>query len=421
MQNDIVLLTVDSLRNDYVFNTKGDVRRGLDTLNKLVESGTSFGEAWSTGANTVDSFPAIMSGEYQWSFSPQRKGFEADRPHLAEVLKKQGYNTGGFHSNVYLKERFGYNRGFDHYTSSGSDEEGIPSPLKIIEKIATSNKYAERFAYNTMNLLGQQFGIDLRGKPYTSANQLNSRAREWVTTQSGPIFLWIHYMDVHSPWYSREGTASEELTDDELAKAFYTARDLSKELDEATYEVLRRGYKGSIQHLDKELGGFLEFLNRELNDPLIVFTSDHGELFGEEGLVLHPLECLHENILRVPFIIKGAKDRIQPKSPVSTVDIYPTIVDFASGRVPESAGQSLLRQTDDERVVFAETGSRDDGSLRIIGQDDSYVVDISEEGAYSSEVNMHLQRIDESRIDSVEEYDESDIEDRLEALGYKAE
>lgn len=419
--NDIVLLTVDSLRYDYIFNEDGDVRDGLDSISDLSHSADFCGKAWSTGANTVDSFPAIMSGEYQWAYSPQRKGFESSRPHIAEELGSNGYTTGGFHSNVYLKERFGYGRGFDHYSSSGGTDSDSFGPLDLIEKIATMNEYTEHIAYKTMNLVGQRFGIDLRGKPYTPAEKLNQQAKQWVTDQPAPVFLWVHYMDIHSPWYSRNGTPSEGLTDEELAKAYFSARDLSNDLDESTYEVLRKGYEGELQHFDDKLGDFLAFLSRELSNPMVVFTSDHGELFGEDDLVLHPLECLHPKILEVPFIVKGAGDRIRHQSPISTVDIFPTLIDFVTGDTPDSAGRSLLQEQEAERTVFAETGSRADGAVRVIGRNHSEVVDMSEATDYPEEVESHLRRIDGSRGTEMETYDESDVADRLEALGYKAE
>jgi hypothetical protein len=63
-------------------------------------------------------------------------------------------------------------------------------------------------------------------------------------------------------------------------------------------------YDGEIAFLDAHLGRLLQFMRdrRLLERTLLIVTSDHGEYFGEHGLLGHPA-VLYEPVLRVPLIV----------------------------------------------------------------------------------------------------------------------
>jgi choline-sulfatase len=92
----------------------------------------------------------------------------------------------------------------------------------------------------------------------------------------------------------------------------------------------RQGYFANISYLDDKLGELVSVLERTrmLDDTIILFCSDHGEMLGERGLWFKM--CFYEGAARVPLMIAGPG--ITPKrigTPVSNLDIAPTLCDLA--------------------------------------------------------------------------------------------
>jgi len=107
----------------------------------------------------------------------------------------------------------------------------------------------------------------------------------------------------------------------------------------------RAAYYGMVSELDEHLGMLLDQLERsgEMDNTLIVYTADHGEMLGEHGLWLK--NVLLENAARVPLILAGAG---LPKGrtvdvPVSHMDMVATLLDIAHARQPSGARGTPLQ------------------------------------------------------------------------------
>ena len=99
------------------------------------------------------------------------------------------------------------------------------------------------------------------------------------------------------------------------------------------YRYLVSQYMGSISYLDAQVGMLVQFLKDEqiYDQSLIVFTSPHGELFGEKGIHFHH-HVLLEQILRVPFILKppvsaSFKKGARIGGVFDSVDFFPTLLE----------------------------------------------------------------------------------------------
>ena len=109
----------------------------------------------------------------------------------------------------------------------------------------------------------------------------------------------------------------------------------------------RQGYFANISYIDDKLGELLQVLTdtRMLDDTVILFTSDHGDMLGERGLWFKM--NFFEGSARVPLMMAGPG--IAPaliSEPVSTLDINPTLGALAgidlSEIAPWTDGESLL-------------------------------------------------------------------------------
>jgi N-acetylglucosamine-6-sulfatase len=99
-------------------------------------------------------------------------------------------------------------------------------------------------------------------------------------------------------------------------------------------------------HVDENFGRLLEALEQrgQLNDTLIVFTSDNGYFWGEHGL--NDKRAAYEESIRIPLLIRFPKLIIGgtfTEALVTGIDLAPTLLEIAGVDVPESMqGKSLL-------------------------------------------------------------------------------
>lgn len=137
--------------------------------------------------------------------------------------------------------------------------------------------------------------------------------------------------------------------------------DVDTPVDEAQQRICRAAYYGLCTFLDEQVGRVLDALERSgrANNTRIIYYSDHGEMLGEHGLWW---KCsMYEGSVGIPMIVAGP-DLPCGRSvgtPVSLVDLFPTILDSAGVPTPEGLpGRSLwpivTQGGEPERAVFCE-------------------------------------------------------------------
>ncbi len=114
-------------------------------------------------------------------------------------------------------------------------------------------------------------------------------------------------------------------------------------LSEKQVRRARRAYYGAVSYVDNCIGRLLKVLKDcKLDDnTIIVFSGDHGDMLGERGLWYKM--SYFEASVRVPLLVHHPKHfaprHIQQN--VSTLDILPTLVDLAGGRMSEDEGLEI--------------------------------------------------------------------------------
>jgi len=122
-------------------------------------------------------------------------------------------------------------------------------------------------------------------------------------------------------------------------------RGLTPAFDEATVRLYRSAYYGMITEIDSMVGELLDELDRtgQLEETVVVFTSDHGDMMGEHGLFQK--NAPYDGCARVPLIMAGPglPEGRTVEEPVSLVDLCATMVDLAGADpLPEARGCSLV-------------------------------------------------------------------------------
>ncbi len=178
--------------------------------------------------------------------------------------------------------------------------------------------------------------------------------------RSRPFFLAVGFFRPHTPYVAPKAPYFEMYPEMEMPLVAGVAEDQKdvpkaalgsrKPEQDAMTDAQRRqaqqAYRASISFLDAQVGRVLDALDRNglADDTVVVFTSDHGYHMGEHGL--YQKMSLFEESARVPLLI-AAPGRCQAggvaKSPVSQVDLFPTLAALCGVEAPNNIqGQSLV-------------------------------------------------------------------------------
>lgn len=290
----VLLLTVDTLRFDVGYARPGASPMLTPTLDGLARRSAVFSRAYSLASYTSKSLGPLLIGRYP---SETLRTFEHfDRfdpsvPFLAERAQKAGIKTVSVQGYWYFFFKgYGFERGYDVIDSSAA-----PKVVSIEgDQSANGDKVAERAVARFSEL--------------------------WA--QPGRSFAWAHWVDPHSEYVRH------------------------KKHDFGSSE--RERYDSEVSFVDAQIGSVLDALDASpaRDRTAVIVTSDHGEAFGEHGMIRHGFE-VWEELVHVPllvFVPDVASRTITARR--SAIDLAPTMMDLLGLPVSqddEMRGVSLLR------------------------------------------------------------------------------
>lgn len=153
------------------------------------------------------------------------------------------------------------------------------------------------------------------------------------------------------PRHWREGELDEKPLQHKEHQRFHATTGHESQIDlrgasEADIAEMKRHYHAKITTVDEEIGKVLAALESRgwLDESLLIFCSDHGELLGDHNLAYKWL--MYDPIVHIPLIIRHPQSIKQPSTVndlVSLIDLGPTILAAAGIEVPTyMEGRSLL-------------------------------------------------------------------------------
>ncbi len=311
----VVLITIDTLRADHL-SCYGYERETSPRIDAIARQGILFKNVVAPSSGTAPSMVSLFTAtypinhgvvhglEFQKVRGFYQEVFSEKLRTLPEILKEDGYTTFGISSNHTLTAELGFARGFDHFT------------------------YVN----------------------WQSADTINKLVYAWedAIRKSDKFFLWVHYIDPHSPYfpqapwisrYSSESPAAiQKVSRMPAAELVATAK-----TNPTILAAVTALYDSEINYVDSHVGALIERLGLDHN-TLLVIAADHGEQFLEHGSMGHSI-ALHTEELHVPLIIKlpGASAAQSIDRQASIVDVMPTIAGLLGIKLPEQAmGKPLL-------------------------------------------------------------------------------
>lgn len=300
-RQNIILITVDCLRHDYIGVNQGD-KTHMSFTKALAEKSTVFTNCITAADGTGPSIASLLTSNYPPVHGQTQNGTVFDPKAIAtlpEQLGKTGYHTCGAVAVEHLDGHFGYSRGFARYFNN--------SPWDRLFHSITKARYLPRKARTFAAKLNQ---LPRFGGHCADGEKVLKRVTGWMKgNKTYPFFLWVHFFDAHQ----HHGNAH-------------------------AYEQRLVKVDSLICELVQQIEGM-----RLMDNTYFLITSDHGESFGEHGYLTHGMR-LHDEVIKVPLIIVGPK--IPPQkisSQVRTIDIAPTICSLAGTSQPKRwMGESLI-------------------------------------------------------------------------------
>jgi arylsulfatase A-like enzyme/lipopolysaccharide biosynthesis regulator YciM len=287
----VLLVSIDTLRPDHL-GCYGYAAAETPRLDALAASGLRFTQATTVLPLTLPAHSSLLTGTFPAHHGVRDNGgfYLGDgETTLAELLKANGYRTGGFVSAFVLDSRWGISQGFDTY-------------------------------YDDFDLAKYEgVGMDAIQR---RGDETAAKAQEWLAEERArPFFAWVHLYDPHAPY---------------AAPPEYAARFPATPVG---------AYDAEIAWSDSIVGRLLDGLAADgrLARTLIVVVGDHGESLGEHKEPTHGF-FIYDATIRIPMLIAGPgiPAKVVP-DPVRIVDVAPTILDRLGVAVPAVIqGASLL-------------------------------------------------------------------------------
>jgi len=379
----IVLIMTDQQRFDTV-GAWGYDHMITPNHDRLVREGISFRQAYCPGATCVASRAATFTGMYPHTTGVYSFDHWGDHRNWVQDLSDNGYFCanigkmhftprdveGGFHERVIVENPT--NKTLDN---GGADDDwgrymslhGVKRPN---DRQNTDPDWMTKFQGVPWHL-EEQFHSDVF---------IGNSAVSWIQNHQGnkPIFLQVGFTGPHEPWdplprhldlykdkampprVTREGEL-EEKPPQHLAhlEAFANAGGEAKIdlrlADEADIANMKRHYYANITTVDEMLGNVLDALEERdwLDNSLLIFCSDHGEMLGDHGLPYKWL--MYDPIVHIPMVVRhpgSIKNPSEVTDLVSLMDIGPTVLEAAGIDAPTYLeGRSLIPYLDGEDVI----------------------------------------------------------------------
>lgn len=370
---DTIIITVDALRADHL-SQYGYHRGTMPVLDDLLEeSADQYEKAFSNGTHTGISLPSMLTSRYL-----------GDRPAVggstvADALP-DSVTTVGIHSNTYFATRIGRPSGFDQFEDfdvAASEEEIVRSvphrafrwTMDIVRP--TVESLGVRDLAESVQRVVFPSRLIHESTAYKAGERTTNRALEMTADINGDLFLWVHYMDPHRPFCMHiddPAYSDVDLSSDDIHDLMSRAGINPESLSESDRDLLYDLYDSELRYTSEQIQRLADGLREQgrWEDAQVIFTSDHGEEFGEHGFYFHRNRP-YDELIHVPLIVRDPDttgDSITDQREL--LDVSPTICSAHDVEPPSGFLGKPVSTGGNRRVVA--TGSFSDSEPVVAGR-----------------------------------------------------
>jgi arylsulfatase A-like enzyme len=310
--SNVILVSIDTLRPDHL-GCYGYPKPTSPNIDRLARESVLFRTAIAHAPSTTPSHASIFTSLIPARHLALRAFGAAISPGavtMAEHLQRAGYRTVSYNGGGQVSAAYGFDRGFETYES----------------------------------------------RPGASFREIVAEATRWLDAHEGErFFMFLHTYEVHAPYAPDarhlalfDADYAGELPSETSPRLLIEINDGKRQVTPRDIEHIVATYDAEIRSMDEGMGGLVDRLRRGGLDrrTLLVFTSDHGEEFGEHGQIGKHSHTLYDEVLRVPLVLRFP-DRAHAgrsvREPVRGVDIMPTVLEVLGLKAPNGLdGASVL-------------------------------------------------------------------------------
>ena len=401
----ILFITSDQHRADHL-GVEGLSAIHTPNLDRIAGEGIHFRRAYTPSPTCTPARVSMLTGQWPSRHGAYTIGVTPDpfpSPTVADLLAAAGYRTALFGKSHFVSRRdeaahmmegskespdeffrrwSGPYAGFEEFRgSTGHTTNCVPDMhyrVFLEQSGASPEDLARWFPIMAGSHHHQQCGPWDIPEHLHDTHWVAGLAEDYIreaASRPEPWFLWASFQDPHEPfrcpeqWFSKvrtermqipEGYREGEFRDRHpIYQASYDCNtrafddefptpctDGNREWTQRR-EVALQATLGMVGFLDDRIGRLLATLEEtgQLDNTLIVYTSDHGEMHGHHGL-WGKGAVAYEDCQRVPLLVLPPRAKTTNRSSdaiVNLVDLPATFLEVAGCRVPGSfQGRSLV-------------------------------------------------------------------------------
>lgn len=401
----ILLLTTDQQRFDTI-NAAGFNFLKTPNIDRLAKEGCTFRNAYSPNPVCIPARHNLLTGlparyhNFDDNYFAETRNIPYNLPTFSQILSDAEYDTiaiGKMHFQPYRRHN-GFHK------------------LHLMDEIPRYREDDEYAMYLKEQGLGHIQSIHgvrhlLYMLPQRSIVPEEHHGSKWVADKTieyldanrgrRPFLIWTGWIAPHPPFDVPDRLADlykdADIPEPHISKTPLStlAVENAHIADYPNEKYLRRArelYYAAITHVDENIGRILDKLEEigELDNTLIIFTSDHGEILGDYGTYQKFLP--YDSSAKIPMIMRYPK-LVKPGSFrddfVDLNDILPTMLDVANVDYPseiELPGASVFKDSKDRNYQYIEHNK---GNKRWISlRDKSYKYNYYYGGGYEELFDM---------------------------------
>jgi arylsulfatase len=375
----IVFIFTDQQRSD-TMGYAGDPVAITPHTDRLAEEGVVFPHCCTSSPVCMTTRASLMSGlqVYQhgvWTFANPE--IRHGQSHVRNI-RDAGYRTGVVgkthlwvhgkdHTRDHLEEMSDW--GYTDARETTGPVESASTGSPYLDHLEAKGLLANHLGYLDTHLTGKHAQLampwELPPSNLPTEDHLDmyiaGLAESWIADDTGeqPFYLQVNFSGPHDPWdstaeYRRMYNADEmplSITEkstgpvsphvDLMLKGAPMKLD---QMSEAENRVMKSYYYSKVTLIDDCVGRVIDALESKglLDNTWIVFSSDHGEMLGDHGLMAKKI--FYEGAVNVPCIFRppGGAPKWQSNGLVCHLDIVSSLIELAGAAPLETDGLSLV-------------------------------------------------------------------------------
>lgn len=346
-------------------------------LDRIAGEGVRFNNCVTTSPVCVPTRLSLATGLYPHNtgvWNNMGHTMSAETPTWMQAVRNAGYRTSLFgkthlhpHGNSDLREREDL---LSAYGLDDVNEIGGPRASTSVKSHMTAMweekglwdayraDYRERFSTKPYMVRPSPLGLENYADVY-----VGQQTKQYLQNydRKEPWCCWVSFGGPHEPWDTPEPYASmydpnempspiprQQAGDRPRGNLDNMMNRMNPQFEDGEIGRLRADYAGNVTLIDAQIGEILDTISDrgELENTVIIHCSDHGEMNGDYGLIYK--SNFLNGAVRIPFLVRtpdtlklDISDRICD-SPVEWIDIGPTLVEMAGGKMKHRQfGKSL--------------------------------------------------------------------------------